>query len=124
DEQWQKSVSQALPVLPAERRERLAAAVGIAPAEAATVVTLDLDDLVLSAVAAGAPVRTAFNRAANEVASAIEAAPFLDAAAFAKLCSMEGAGELTASQAKEVLAELLRTGGDQIGRAHVRTPVT
>src|SRR6185503_12401106 len=66
----------------------------------------------LSAVAAGAPAKTAFNRAANEVASAIEAAQFLDAGAFAKLCSMEGAGELTASQAKEVLAELLRDGGD------------
>src|SRR4051812_33457254 len=111
DEQWQTNVSKSLPVLPAERRERLASAVGIAPAEAATVVTLDLDELVLSAVAAGAPAITAFNRAANEVASAMGAAAFLDPAAFAKLCSMEGGGELTASQAKDVLAELLRNGG-------------
>jgi aspartyl-tRNA(Asn)/glutamyl-tRNA(Gln) amidotransferase subunit B len=112
DEQWQKAVEKGLPVLPAERRERLAEAVGISPAEAATVVTLDLDSLVLSAVAAGAPARTAFNRAANEVASDIDAAPSLDPAAFARLCTMEGDGELTASQAKEVLAELLHNGGD------------
>src|SRR4051794_3145151 len=65
DEQWQTNVSKALPVLPAERRDRLASAVGIAPAEAATVVTLDLDDLVLSAVAAGAPPPTAVHPGAN-----------------------------------------------------------
>src|SRR4051794_41255275 len=65
DEQWQTNVSKSLPVLPAERRERLASAVGIAPAEAATVVTLDLDDLVLSAVAAGAPPPTAVHPGAN-----------------------------------------------------------
>src|SRR4051794_3286526 len=112
DEQWQKAVLESLPVLPAERRERLAQAVGIAPGDAAAVVTLDLDSLVLAAVEAGAPAKTAFNRAANEVASAIEAAPFLDPAAFARLCAMEGGGELTASQAKEVLADLLRDGGD------------
>jgi aspartyl-tRNA(Asn)/glutamyl-tRNA(Gln) amidotransferase subunit B len=109
---WQQAVRESLPVLPAQRRERLASVVGITPADAATVVTLGLDGLVLAAVDAGAPPKTAFNRAANEVAAVPDAVATLDPAAFAELCSMEGAGELTASQAKEVLAELLREGGD------------
>jgi len=73
---------------------------------------LDLDDLVLEEAARLRPLASVALDTRNEVASAIEAAPFLDAGAFAKLCSMEGGGELTASQAKEVLAELLRNGGD------------
>jgi aspartyl-tRNA(Asn)/glutamyl-tRNA(Gln) amidotransferase subunit B len=112
DESWRKAVEEALPPLPAERRARLAEVVGVTPADAATVVTLDLDALVLAAVDAGAPPRTAFNRAANEVAAVPGGAESLDAAAFARLCAMEGAGELSASQSKEVLAELLRSGGD------------
>lgn len=112
DQAWTESVASSLPVLPNERRATLATVVGITPAEAATVVTLGLDGLVLAAVEAGAPAKTAFNRAANEVAAVPDAITVLDPAAFARLCSMEGAGELTASQAKEVLAELLRNGGD------------
>src|SRR3954451_1276936 len=108
EDEWQAAVAGALPVLPAERRARLAGAVGVTPAEAATVVTLDLDALVLAAVDAGAPPRTAFNRAANGVAAPIPPPSSLAPAASARLCAMEGNGELTASQAKEVLADLLR----------------
>ncbi|HEX9530882.1 MAG TPA: Asp-tRNA(Asn)/Glu-tRNA(Gln) amidotransferase subunit GatB [Acidimicrobiales bacterium] len=112
DEAWRARVRSSLPVLPAARRQAVAAAVGLAPAEAATVVASDLDALVLAAVAAGADPRLAFNRVANEVAADIDAAPGLDPSAFARLVTMEATGRLGATQAKAVLADLLAKGGD------------
>ena len=112
DEAWQQQVRDALPTLPAERRERLASAAGVTPADVATIVTLDLDDLVHAAIEAGADPRKAINRAENEVAADIEAAHRLQPQTFARLAVMESKGELTATQAKAVVAELLRNGGD------------
>jgi len=112
DQEWQERVRRALPPMPAERRAALAAAVGVGAEEAATAVSLDLDGLVLAAVEAGADPRVAFNRATNEVAAHLDGVGRLAPAAFARLCAMEAAGELTATQAKAVLAELLRAGGD------------
>jgi aspartyl-tRNA(Asn)/glutamyl-tRNA(Gln) amidotransferase subunit B len=112
DEAWITGVRTALPVLPAERRTRLAEAAGVAPGDVATVVTLDLDALVLAAIDAGADAAVALNRAANEVAANPGAAAGLDPGRFAALCRMESAGRLTATQAKQVLVEMLATGGD------------
>jgi aspartyl-tRNA(Asn)/glutamyl-tRNA(Gln) amidotransferase subunit B len=67
---------------------------------------------VLSAVSAGADAKKALDRAANEVAARMDGARRLDPDAFARLVLMEGRGELTATQAKQVLAELLENGGD------------
>jgi aspartyl-tRNA(Asn)/glutamyl-tRNA(Gln) amidotransferase subunit B len=111
DGAWQERVRAALPALPAERRARLVEATGASVGDAATVVTLDLDGLVLAAVAAGADPRVALNRAMNEVAANPSAAPSLRPEAFARLCVMEAAGELTATQAKAVLAALLHGDG-------------
>ena len=110
--EWVGSVREALPVLPAERRERLHAAGDLDIVAVATVVELDLDTLVLGAVSGGADARLAVNRAANELASAVDFAHRLDPAAFTKLLLMEGGGQLTATQSKTVLAELLESGGD------------
>ena len=112
EREWQDGIRTALPVLPAERRARVAEAAGVAPADAAIVVSLDLDALVLQAIAAGANPKTALNRAENEVAAKLDRAASLDAGAFARLCVMEAKGELTATQAKTVLAEMLDNGGD------------
>jgi len=120
-EEWKDAVRDALPMLPAARRERLA---GLAPevtADAiATVVDLDLDALVLAAVERGADARTAVNRAANELATDPGAAARLDPGAFAKLVGMEAAGKLTATQAKAVLGEMLAGGGDPEAIAQAR----
>jgi aspartyl-tRNA(Asn)/glutamyl-tRNA(Gln) amidotransferase subunit B len=110
-EEWVAAVRGALPVLPAERRARLLEVVDAADA-VASVVEMDLDTLVLAAVSAGADARLAVNRAANEVASSLDAARRLDPAAFTKLLLLEGGGKLTATQSKQVLAELLASGGD------------
>jgi aspartyl-tRNA(Asn)/glutamyl-tRNA(Gln) amidotransferase subunit B len=117
---WKEAVRAGLPVLPAERRHRLAALAGMAPSDVALLVDLDLDGLVARAIELGADARVAVNRAANEVTASLDAAPSLDPAAFATLTRMEAAGRLTATQAKAVLSELLTNGGDPESIADVR----
>ena len=73
-----------------------------------------------AAVAAGADARLALNRAANEVAAAHVAPADVDAAAFTAVVRMEGDGRLTATQAKQVLAEVLAGGGDPAAIARAR----
>jgi aspartyl-tRNA(Asn)/glutamyl-tRNA(Gln) amidotransferase subunit B len=120
DDAWTANVREQLPELPAARRARLAGAAGVAPAAAALVVELDLDGLVYAAIAAGGDPRVALNRAGNEVAKDIDAARRLDAGAFASLVRMESAGELTPTQAKAVLDELMADGGDPAEIAKAR----
>jgi aspartyl-tRNA(Asn)/glutamyl-tRNA(Gln) amidotransferase subunit B len=106
-----------LPVLPAERRARLAQLASVEPADTALVVELDLDGLVEAAVQGGADGRRALNRAGNELAANLDAAHALDPAAFTALLKLEDGGQLTATQAKEVLGELLEKGGDPVAIA-------
>ncbi len=111
---WRAAVAGGLPSLPADRRRSLAAAAGVAADDqaVATVVALGLDGLVGEAVAGGADAHLALNRAANEVASAHVAVADIDVAAFTGVVRMEGDGRLTATQAKQVLAEVLAGAGD------------
>ena len=119
-EDWVSSVRDALPALPAERRQRLHAAGSLDAVAVATVVELDLDTLVLGAVSGGADARLAVNRAANELASSADSAHRLDPAGFTKLLLMEGGGKITATQSKQVLAEMLADGGDPEAIASAR----
>ncbi|MFZ2057058.1 MAG: Asp-tRNA(Asn)/Glu-tRNA(Gln) amidotransferase subunit GatB [Acidimicrobiales bacterium] len=108
--------------MPAERRRRLSELLkaGSEPAErrdgstdqVVTVVELGLDELVHGAVAAGADPQLSLARAANEAAANPDAARLLDPIAFAVLLKMESSGQLSATQSKEVLAELMTHGGD------------
>jgi aspartyl-tRNA(Asn)/glutamyl-tRNA(Gln) amidotransferase subunit B len=109
-------VGATLPVLPAERRARVASAAGL-PEHAdavVTVVRLDLDDLVAACETAGADPALAVKRLANEVAAQLDQARHLDPAAFCRLVVMESKGELTTAQAREVLKRLLESGGDPV----------
>ena len=115
--EWIASVEASLPRLPADRRAAIAAASGMeADSDAVvTVVRLGLDDLVEAVVAAGAgpqAAAVAVRRAANEVASDLDAAVGLDRDAFARLVGMEAGGELTAAQARTVLKAMMESGGD------------
>ena len=108
--EWIERVRAALPMLPRERRHRLAEACGVVPAEAALVVDRGLDDLCLAAIAAGAqPLRT-LTHAQHNLAD--DRAATLDPAMFAKLVNLEVSGALTATQAKSVLATMVESGGD------------
>ena len=112
DSAWQADVRQSLPPMPADRRAALASAAGVASADVALLVDLELDALVREAIAAGADPKRAINRAANEVAADIANASRLTPAAFAALTRLEADGKLTATQAKQVLADMLSGAGD------------
>jgi aspartyl-tRNA(Asn)/glutamyl-tRNA(Gln) amidotransferase subunit B len=117
DDAWRAKVRAGLGPMPADRRGELAAALGGAPTEAEVdqiraVVDLGLDGLVTSATAAGAPTGLALARTANEVAAHVESAAALAPEAFAALLAMEAGGQLSATQSKAVLGELLERGGD------------
>jgi len=116
DQAWQDRVRAALPAMPAERRrllrERLREPTEAQLDAVEVVIDLGLEDLVVAAVERGADVALAISRAANEVAAAIENVANLTPGAFADTVLMEQNGELSATQAKTVLAELLASGGD------------
>jgi aspartyl-tRNA(Asn)/glutamyl-tRNA(Gln) amidotransferase subunit B len=111
---WIETVRSSLPVLPAARRRLLAELTGQASdAEAVLVVTeRGQDEYVLSVAQAGGDagralvhVKEAFAEQGDE--------PSIPAADLAKLTSLEIDGALTATQAKQVLAEIVAgNGGD------------
>jgi aspartyl-tRNA(Asn)/glutamyl-tRNA(Gln) amidotransferase subunit B len=106
---WIADVRAALPVLPAERRARLAAATGVASDSEAAMVVVDRgqDEYVLAVGAAGGDV----GRALIHVKEAFADSPSVPAEDLAKLTTMEVEGQLTATQAKTVVAELIANGG-------------
>jgi aspartyl-tRNA(Asn)/glutamyl-tRNA(Gln) amidotransferase subunit B len=92
-----------MPMLPSDRRARLAA---VADGAIALAVSRGLDELAIAAIEAGGdPVQVLTHIEHN---LAVEGADRLDPGALAKLTRLE----LTATQAKAVLAELVETGGD------------
>ena len=111
DEAWIEQVRASLPELPAQRRQQLLAACGETPAEAsdiATVVEREQDELALAAMQQGASPSLVFKHLLNNLA---DGTGKLTADALAELLAAEAAGELSASQAKAVLAELVKSGG-------------
>jgi aspartyl-tRNA(Asn)/glutamyl-tRNA(Gln) amidotransferase subunit B len=111
--EWVAAAAAALPLMPADRRRRVATASGL-PADAdavATVVRLDLDTYVVAAADVGADAALAVRRLANEVAAAQDSGHPLDPDSFCRLLLMETRGELTTAQARDVLRHLLEHGG-------------
>ena len=111
---WLAAVAESMPSLPAERRDRVAALAALSSDSepVVTVVRLDLDGFVVAAADAGADAALAVKRLSNEVAANVDRARELDPAAFSRLVQLEGRGELTTSQARQVLKQLLDDGGD------------
>ena len=108
DPAWIDAIRAALPVLPAARRARLVDELGADPGDAALLVQRGLDDLVAEAAAAGAPADRVLTRAVHNLADVDPAA--LSAEHLAQLVSMEADGALTATQAKQVLADMVESG--------------
>ncbi len=107
--EWIESVRSALPMLPRERRHRLADAAGVDTATASLTVERGMDDLAVEALAAGADAGRVLVHIENNLA---DGSGLLTAAAFASLVAMEVGGDLTATQAKTVLAVLVVDGGE------------
>jgi len=124
DEAWQQRVRDQLGPMPAARRAALSALLSDPqPAQLdaiEVVVDLELDEYVLAAAAAQADVAIALARAANEVAGNLESRGNLTTDAFSTTVLMEQRGELSATQAKTVLGDLLVSGGDPVAVAAAR----
>jgi aspartyl-tRNA(Asn)/glutamyl-tRNA(Gln) amidotransferase subunit B len=116
DQAWQDRVRAELPPMPAERRATLSARL-VEPSDAQldaveVVIDLGLDPFVHAAIDHGVDPALALARAANELAAGLDGVARLSQEAFGATLSMEQSGELSATQAKTVLGELLAHGGD------------
>jgi aspartyl-tRNA(Asn)/glutamyl-tRNA(Gln) amidotransferase subunit B len=112
DEAWIEAIRADLPPLPAVRRATLAAATG-APVDGeaiGVVVERGQDGYVIAVAAAGGDAARALVHVKEAYADQ-GAAPHVPAADLAALTTLETSGALTATQAKQVLAELVAGGG-------------
>ena len=116
DQPWQDRVRAALPPMPAARRakllERIPSATKAQEDAVVVVIDLDLEQFVNAAADGGAEISIAVSRAANELAAGIDTLSNLTTDAFTQTVLMESKGELSATQSKVVLGELLANGGD------------
>ena len=110
------AIRASLPPMPAERRRTLLGLLGDSVTEAhadqiSSVVDQDLDRFVTAAAAAGVGTPLALARVSNELAGALGDGGELDEGTMVVLLEMEEAGEVSATQAKAVLADLVAAGG-------------
>lgn len=105
--EWVAEIKASLPRLPRERRHDLID-LGAEAEAAGIAVARDLDHLALAASEAGTDVARAVTHIVNNLA--VEGAADLDPSNFAELVKLEVGGKLTATQAKQVLAEMVETG--------------
>jgi aspartyl-tRNA(Asn)/glutamyl-tRNA(Gln) amidotransferase subunit B len=116
DSAWQERISHSLGAMPAERRALLLARLRdptSAQLDAVNVVIdLGFDNYVFAALDAEVEGGLALARAANELASDLEHLSNLSTDAYVTTLTMEQGGELSATQAKTVLLEVLAHGGD------------
>ncbi|MGK2950049.1 MAG: Asp-tRNA(Asn)/Glu-tRNA(Gln) amidotransferase subunit GatB, partial [Acidimicrobiales bacterium] len=98
------------------RRTSLAQAAAVSASDGGVVIAVErgLDDLAAAAITAGADAARVLTHVEHNLA--VERADALSAEHLADLVKMETAGELTATQAKTVLAEVVATG---VGPAEV-----
>ncbi|MCC6434820.1 MAG: Asp-tRNA(Asn)/Glu-tRNA(Gln) amidotransferase subunit GatB [Acidimicrobiales bacterium] len=104
---WIEEIRAALPLLPADRRHRLAAAAGLVHTDQPVIVAVQrgLDGLAIDAIDAGADATRVLTHVEHNLA--VDGAELLTGAVLAELVGMEMGGALTATQAKTVLAELV-----------------
>ena len=107
DPAWVERIRAELPLLPRERRRRLAAVTGEEPARVSLVVERGQDDLALAAVEAGAAPAAVLKHLEQNLA---DGTGEITAVGLAELVAMEQRGALTSNQVKDVLAEMVRTG--------------
>jgi len=121
DQAWQDRVRDGLKPMPAERRAVLTQRLGD-PAPALldaleVVIDLGLDPYVIAALDAGLEADLALARAANEIASDLVHADNLSVESYVATLRMEQSGDLSATQAKSVLVEILANGGEPVSIA-------
>jgi len=113
-----EAIDAAMPPLPSARRAALADATGAEAATIGILVERGQDALALSAITDGADPEKVVTRLVNDLA--VDDWSKVTAPAFAALIAMESAGELSATQAKQVLGDLAENGGDPATHAAER----
>ncbi len=98
-----KAIDDTLPPLPAQRRHQLTKA-GITPDQADIVVDRNQDDLLIKAVTAGANAELTTTRIVNDLA--VDDWHCITGERLAELINLEHTGTLSATQAKQVLAQM------------------
>jgi aspartyl-tRNA(Asn)/glutamyl-tRNA(Gln) amidotransferase subunit B len=108
--EWIAAIDAAMPPLPAARRDALAASADVAVTESSVVIAVqrDLDQLALAAIAAGGDGKRVLTHVEHNLSG--DGATNLNPATFAQLVGLELGGQLTATQAKTVLAEMVNSG--------------
>lgn len=107
--EWVEQIRHALPSLPRDRRLGLAeAASSVDIDHIALAVERSMDELALAAISRGGAAERVMTHIVQNLA---DGAGELTAESLAGLVGMEDAGELTATQAKKVLAVLVERGG-------------
>ncbi len=123
DDAWRARVVAGLGPMPAERRAALLELfVSPTPAQrdaVDAVIDLGLERYVHAASRAGVDAMMALSRVANELAG-VDDVSRLTVDAFTETLAMESRGELSATQAKTVLADLLAGAGDARSAAAAR----
>ena len=114
------AIDGAMPVLPAARRARLGELSAVADDVVATVVERCQDALALGAIEAGADADKVLTRIQNDLA--VDDWSAVTGQTLATLVQMESGGELSATQAKQVLADMAagNHGGDPKSIAEAR----
>ncbi len=108
-QEWVEEIRQGLPPLPRDRRLRLAEVSPSVDADhIALAVERSMDELALAAISGGGVPERVMTHIVHNLA---DGAGALTAEALAGLVQMEETGELTATQAKKVLAVLVDSGG-------------
>jgi aspartyl-tRNA(Asn)/glutamyl-tRNA(Gln) amidotransferase subunit B len=110
--EWIANVRASLPALPAERRQRLAHAANVDPADETVIVIVERgqDDYALAVLGAGGdPGRTLLHL--TQGFAELGPMPSVPATSLAALTELEVTGALTATQAKTVLATIVEQGG-------------
>jgi aspartyl-tRNA(Asn)/glutamyl-tRNA(Gln) amidotransferase subunit B len=110
DAAWLGRVRAGIPLLPAQRRARLADAAGVAHDDDGVVLAVERgqDELALGAIKAGGDAARVLVHVEHNLAPDASIQP----ARLAALTRLEVSGALTATQAKQVLAEVVAAGGD------------
>lgn len=118
DQGWIDAVRAALPALPAERRATVAGLTGVAADSEAVMVLVDRgqDRYLLAVTDAGGDSARALIHIKEAFADQGDQ-PLVAAGHLATLTQMELRGDLTSTQAKQVLAEMVSGAGDPVAIA-------
>jgi aspartyl-tRNA(Asn)/glutamyl-tRNA(Gln) amidotransferase subunit B len=106
DADYVDRIAAAMPLLPSDRRARLAGLSNGSQGAVSIAVARGLDELALAAIEAGGDPGRVLTHIEHNLA--VDGAAGIDPKGLAKLTLLD----LTATQAKAVLAELVETGGD------------